>query len=85
MELENVYIHRKHNGELNAIATINVPGIGAIKIESSLSAELCSMIREEAIASLRTRLGQTLGTPNVELTGAAPLYGAASSDRRERG
>ena len=23
--------------------------------------------------------------PNVELTGAAPLYGAASSDRRERG
>ncbi|MFA5027011.1 MAG: hypothetical protein WC713_03990 [Candidatus Methylomirabilota bacterium] len=24
-------------------------------------------------------------TPNVELTGAAPLYGAASSDRRERG
>ena len=24
-------------------------------------------------------------TPNVELTGAAPHYGAASSDRRERG
>jgi hypothetical protein len=24
-------------------------------------------------------------TPNAELTGAAPLYGAASSDRRERG
>ncbi len=33
----------------------------------------------------RWALRMPILTPNVGLTGAAPVYGAASSDRRERG
>jgi len=38
----------------------------------------------EYVAEL-TEFGRAQMTPNVELTGAARLYRAASSDRRERG
>ena len=39
------------------------------------------------VAAEECYAGQTVTvvTPNAELTGAAPLYGAASSDRREQG
>ena len=67
MEIENVFIH-KHDGKLNARATISVPGIGEIKIEHAVSDDLCTMIRDEVIAALRTRLGQTLIAPGTEET-----------------
>lgn len=72
MELENVFLHKSGDGGLKARATINVPGIGEIKIEHAMSDELCANIRDEVIAALRVRLGQTIVTPNADVTGLAP-------------
>lgn len=62
MEIENVFLHRASKGAMKAKATINVPGIGEIKIEHAMSEELCVNIRKEVIAALRVRLGQTITT-----------------------
>ena len=69
MQIENVFLHKGPDGGLQAKATISVPGIGEIKIEHAMSDELCANIKEEVIAALRVRLGQTIVTPNVELRG----------------
>jgi hypothetical protein len=42
-------------------------------------------LRSCGFDNLISRMAHTRLTPNVELTGTARLYRAASSDRRERG
>lgn len=60
MEVESIYIFKSRDGKLKAKAAIDVPGIGEIKIEYAISDELCSILRDEVIAVMRVRLGQTL-------------------------
>lgn len=63
MKFMSAYVSRetlKEDGQLKAHATLNVQGVGEVKIQMALSAELCQRIEEEAIAALRVRLGQSL-------------------------
>ncbi len=51
----------------------------------TISALKCPTIDPARDTRQRIWVTSTMDTPNVELTGAARLYRAASSDQRERG
>lgn len=59
MKVKNLFIYPDRE-TMQVNATLNVPGLGEIKIDHCLSAELIARICEESVAALRLRLGQTL-------------------------
>jgi len=60
MRLKNCYIYQHNEEGLRAHSVIEVAGLGEVKIESSLSAELVERIVAESIAALRLKLGQRI-------------------------
>jgi hypothetical protein len=60
MKVKTIFIHMDLNGAVRADASIDVPGLGVVNIQSALSEELIEAIKAESIAALRMRLGQTL-------------------------
>lgn len=69
MKVKHIFIFLNKE-TLQSNATIDVPGIGEVKIDHSLSDDLIERIREESVAALRLRLGQTLAAvPPVPTSG----------------
>lgn len=65
MKVKQVYIYLKQDSFLNTSslasnATIEVPGIGEIKIDAVLSRDLLDNIEKEAIQALKVKLGQKI-------------------------
>jgi hypothetical protein len=64
---------------------LNADKCGFAIADASVSACSIAVIFNARSVVYGSRMGEFTGTPNVELTGAARVYRAASSDRRERG
>lgn len=60
MKFLSAHLWPRDSGAIQANAIVEVPGIGEVQFHCALSEELCNRVREEAIAALRLRLGQTL-------------------------
>lgn len=59
MKVKSIFIFLTKDA-MQSNATLDVPGLGEVKIEHTLSADLIDRICAESVASLRLRLGQTL-------------------------
>lgn len=58
MKLKNCYIYQFNEDGLKSHSVIEVPRLGEVKVECSLSDELKERIVGESIAALRVKLGQ---------------------------
>lgn len=58
MKLKSCYIYQFNEDGLKSHSVIEVPGLGEVKVECSLSDELKERIVGESIAALRIKLGQ---------------------------
>ena len=58
MKVKTVFVFMDHKKERMAHATLEVPGLGEIKVEHALSTRLCEEIVAEAIVATRSMLGQ---------------------------
>jgi len=63
MKVLSVFIYPQGDMPYAAQATIEVDGLGEVKIKHALSAELIAMVNEQAIIALRKALGQVIETP----------------------
>ena len=60
MKVKTVFVHMTFSAGIEAHATIDVPGLGEVKIIHALPTELCYQIFAASEASLRLKLGQTI-------------------------
>jgi len=60
MKLKNCYIYQFNEDGLKSHSVIDVPGLGEVKVENTLSDELRDRIVAESIAGLRRKLGQKI-------------------------
>lgn len=61
MQLKSAYVAKNADGSVTTISlTVDVPLIGEVKISGGLSEATIRRIEAEALAALRTKLGQTL-------------------------
>lgn len=61
VKVKSVYCHLDHfKGIPQAHATIDVPGLGEVKIEHALTEATIQIIMAESIAALKISLGQVL-------------------------
>jgi len=70
---------------LPSLKTIKSNTIFTIVLKRCNLTRRCCALKSEGFVSAWMDMISSLSIPNVELTGAARLYRAASSDRRERG
>jgi hypothetical protein len=59
MKVKTVFVFLNQN-KPEAHATIDVPGLGEVKIVEALSTRLCEEIRAEAVLALRVKMGQQI-------------------------
>lgn len=60
MKVECLHIWRREDKPWQVNATIQVDGLGEVKISHALSEELCNRVEQEALSALRIKFGQTL-------------------------
>lgn len=61
MHLKSAYVAKNTDGSIGTVSlTVDVPLIGEVKISGGLSQETIRRIEAEALAALRTKLGQNL-------------------------